>query len=91
MHHDMNNEFNMVDFANGILRQQRDLGVTQSDVTLNIAPKTTEKYEMFKSHNKDFVQYEYTHTNGESFYMMGYSLQECREFRNEWINNGCNL
>jgi hypothetical protein len=87
----MHDNFNMVDFANGILRQQRDLGVTQSDVTLNIAPKTTEKYEMFKSRNKNFVQYEYTHTNGESFYMIGYSLQECREFRNEWINNGCEL
>jgi hypothetical protein len=87
----MHDNFNMVDFANGILRQQRDLGLNQSDVILNIAPKTTEKYEMFKSRNKEFVQYEYTHTNGESFYMIGYSLQECREFRNEWINNGCKL
>lgn len=81
----------MVDFANGILRQQMDLGLNQSDVILNISSRTTEKYEMFKSRNKEFVQYEYTHTNGESFYMIGYSLQECRDFRNEWINNGCNL
>lgn len=88
--HDMNN-FNMVDFANGILRQQMGLGVTQSDVTLNIAPKTTERYEMFKSRNKDFVQYEYIHSNGKVFCMIGYSLKECRDFRNEWIDGGCEL
>jgi hypothetical protein len=85
------NNFNMVDFANGILRQQRDLGVTQSDVTLNIAQTTKERYEMFKSRGKTFVQYEYRHVNGAMFHMIGYSLEECRDFRNEWIEKGCEL
>ena len=82
----MKDLFNMVDFANGMLRQQRDLG-TKSEVTLEIARNHKEKYETFYSRGKEFIQYEYVHPNEKKFTMIGYSLDQCREHRDEWINN----
>jgi hypothetical protein len=86
-----NDKFNMVDFANGVLRQQRDLGTTKSEVTLEIARNRKEQYEIFKSRGFTYVQYQYEHINGLTFLMVGKSLEDCRAHRNEWIERGCEL
>jgi hypothetical protein len=86
-----NETFNMVDFANGVLHQQRNLGITKSEVTINISDSGKEHYEVFTSRGKRFIQYEYTHTNGKVFHMIGYTLDECRDCKNSWIEGGCEL
>lgn len=86
-----NETFNMVDFANGVLHQQRNLGITSKSVTINVSFQMKETYEEFTSRGKKYVQYEYVHTNGKIFHMIGYSLDECREHKNSWIKGGFEL
>lgn len=47
-----------------------------------------EQHEQFYVHHlrKNFVQYDYRHTDGELFSCVAPSLEKCIQKRNAWIN-----
>lgn len=51
----------------------------------------TEQYEVFftgyRTRRKKHYQYDYRHTSGELFSCMAGTLKECRNLRDEWLNN----
>jgi hypothetical protein len=84
----MKNEFNMVDFANELVGQQRGLPSTTSVFGVVITEGGKENYEVFKMRNLEYVQYDYRHIDGRIFSMIGRNLEDCRRFRDEWIAKG---
>lgn len=53
-----------------------------------------EQYEVFytgyHTRRKKHYQYDYRHTDGELFSCVAPSLKECRQRRDEWLNNKTN-
>lgn len=51
----------------------------------------TEQYEVFytgyRTRRKKHYQYDYRHTNGELFSCVADTLKECRQRRDQWLNN----
>lgn len=51
----------------------------------------TEQYEIFytgyRTRRKKHYQYDYRHTNGELFSCVAGILNECRQRRDEWLDN----
>lgn len=82
------NNFNLVDFENGVLSQQRELTSTTSVFGVVVTEYGKENYEVIKMRNRDYVQYDYRHIDGRLFSMIGRNLYDCRRHRHEWIKNG---
>ena len=49
----------------------------------------TENYEKFQTgidrRKRTLVQYDYRHTDGELFFTVAKSLEQCRKERDEWL------
>lgn len=50
-------------------------------------PIGQEKYEFFCLYTKEFVQYDYRHTNGNLFSCVARTLNKARQRRDNWLND----
>ena len=64
--------------------------MTANGVSTTTAPGT-EQYEVFytgyRPRRKKLYQYDYRHTDGELFSCVAPTLKECRQRRDQWLNN----
>lgn len=60
------------------------MSMTENGVTTtNTAGQ--EQYEPFKMNGKQFIQYDYRHTDGELFSCVKRTLELCRDSRDIWL------
>ncbi len=67
--------------------------MTANGVSTTTTPGT-EQYEVFytryRTRRKKHYQYDYRHTDGELYSCVAYTLKECRQRRDEWLNKKIN-